>query len=467
MNIGPRPIAVGTPDEAAIPLPPTSKESLRIFLYLLLLASDLLLLAASIALGGFIRLHALLPSHTISVLLLTLPLFVVVAINNRAYSTATLLHRRVSALRILKTLCIVMFGVIAAAFCFKASADLSRVALVLGFITAAVVLPLSRIMLVSVTRALLDGKVRSELVILDGADSSILRYSGMAMIDAAAAGLWPTSSDPAMLDRIGCIIQPYDRVVIACPPERRRLWALSLKGSGTNVEILAPELDQLGMVTTGRFRNNTTAVVSLNALGLHDRLLKRTLDLIIVLLLLPLLAPVFALAAIAIRLESPGPVLFVQRRVGQGNRLFSMYKFRTMRVQTLDADGRRSTSRHDDRITRIGALLRKTSIDELPQLLNVLKGDMSIAGPRPHAIASTAEDKLFWEVHDRYFDRHAVKPGLTGLAQVRGHRGATLTQSDLVNRLQADMEYLSGWSIWRDIAIVIRTFAVVIHRNAY
>jgi polysaccharide biosynthesis protein PslA len=144
-----------------------------------------------------------------------------------------------------------------------------------------------------------------------------------------------------------------------------------------------------------------------------------------------------------------------------------MYKFRSMRQQLSDLDGAQSTLRDDQRITRVGALIRRTSIDELPQLLNVLKGDMALVGPRPHALGSQAGEKLFWEVDDRYWTRHALKPGLTGLAQVRGLRGATDTESDLSDRLNADLEYLDGWSLWRDIQIVWGTLRVVVHERAY
>ena len=179
-------------------------------------------------------------------------------------------------------------------------------------------------------------------------------------------------------------------------------------------------------------------------------------------LALPLL-----LVALAIRIEDGGPALFLQRRVGRNNQFFNIYKFRTMRVAKADHAGRRSTSRDDDRVTRIGRWLRRTSIDELPQLFNVLKGEMSLVGPRPHALGSQAGDKLFWEVDDQYWTRHALKPGLTGLAQVRGLRGATDVESDLTRRLDADLEYLNGWSIWRDIGIVLGTLRVLVHPKAY
>jgi lipopolysaccharide/colanic/teichoic acid biosynthesis glycosyltransferase len=171
--------------------------------------------------------------------------------------------------------------------------------------------------------------------------------------------------------------------------------------------------------------------------------------------------------AIAIKLDSKGPVFFLQPRVGRGNRIFLTYKFRSMRADMADAAGNKSTSRDDDRVTRVGHFIRKTSIDELPQLFNVLRGEMSLVGPRPHALGSLAGNELFWEVDERYWHRHASKPGLTGLAQIRGYRGETREREDLANRLHADLEYLHGSTIWRDISILITTLRVIVHRNAY
>jgi lipopolysaccharide/colanic/teichoic acid biosynthesis glycosyltransferase len=169
------------------------------------------------------------------------------------------------------------------------------------------------------------------------------------------------------------------------------------------------------------------------------------------------------LVAAAILIEDGSPVLFVQRRVGRANRFFQVYKFRSMVIGRADHDGHNSTERNDARITRVGKFIRRTSIDELPQLFNVLKGEMSIVGPRPHALGSQAGDKLFWEVDERYWERHALKPGLTGLAQIRGFRGATASEIDLTERLEADLEYLDGWSLQRDIQIIFGTLAVLVH----
>ena len=123
--------------------------------------------------------------------------------------------------------------------------------------------------------------------------------------------------------------------------------------------------------------------------------------------------------------------------------------------------------RGDQRVTRVGNFIRRTSLDELPQLFNVLRGEMSIVGPRPHALGSQAGDKLFWEVDDRYWERHALKPGLTGLAQIRGFRGATDREEDLAGRLESDLEYRDGWSLQRDIGIIFGTIRVLVHDRAF
>lgn len=174
-----------------------------------------------------------------------------------------------------------------------------------------------------------------------------------------------------------------------------------------------------------------------------------------------------ALIALAIRLDSPGPVLFRQRRAGFNNRDFFVLKFRTMHHAEADQEVRRQVTAGDPRVTRVGAILRRTSLDELPQLLNVLQGEMSFIGPRPHAPGTRAGGRLFEQVVARYAARHRVKPGLTGLAQVRGWRGPTQTEEKLIRRVESDLEYIDTWSPWLDLKIVMRTLlAVARMRNA-
>jgi exopolysaccharide biosynthesis polyprenyl glycosylphosphotransferase len=270
-----------------------------------------------------------------------------------------------------------------------------------------------------------------------------------------------------MLDRLGRCLQAADRVIVACSEERREHWVSALKSADVNAEVLARELDPIGAIGLSHYEGSTTLAVASAPLSLPDQMIKRALDVILVIAALPVLLPFMILVALLVKLDSRGPVFFRQPRVGLGNRVFHIYKFRSMRVAQNDVAGSRLTTRNDARVTRVGEFIRRTSIDELPQVLNVLTGDMSIVGPRPHPLAALAAERLYWEVDARYWHRHAVKPGMTGLAQIRGFRGNTEKETDLTNRLQADLEYVAGWSIWRDLGIIIATFRVLTHRNAF
>ena len=191
-------------------------------------------------------------------------------------------------------------------------------------------------------------------------------------------------------------------------------------------------------------------------------------DYVLALVALALAAVPMALIALAVRLDSPGPVLFRQRRVGFNNREFYVLKFRTMYHEHTDHEAQRQVREGDPRVTPVGAVLRRTSLDELPQLFNVLRGEMSFIGPRPHAPGTRAGGKRFDEVVSHYAARHRVKPGLTGLAQVRGWRGPTETEEKLIRRLESDLEYIENWSLWLDFVILLRTLlAVARMRNAY
>ncbi len=196
-------------------------------------------------------------------------------------------------------------------------------------------------------------------------------------------------------------------------------------------------------------------------------LVKRAEDLAIAAILLLAALPILAAIAVAIRLDSPGPVLFRQRRTGFNNRDFQMWKFRTMHHHLADPEARRQTTHNDPRVTRVGAWLRRTSLDELPQIFNVLRGDMSIVGPRPHAPGTRAGRRVFDQVVGDYAARHRVRPGVTGLAQVRGLRGPTETEDKLVSRVDSDLEYIENWSLWLDLRVLAQTaYAVLRMKNA-
>jgi Undecaprenyl-phosphate glucose phosphotransferase len=195
---------------------------------------------------------------------------------------------------------------------------------------------------------------------------------------------------------------------------------------------------------------------------------KRSTDWVLAALFLILAAPVMLIIAICIRLESPGPVLFKQPRYGFNHELIDVYKFRTMYASASDRLANRLTERDDPRVTRVGAFLRRTSLDELPQLFNVLRGEMSVVGPRPHAVRTAAGGKQCDEVVAQYAVRHKVKPGITGWAQVNGWRGTMETEEALVKRLEHDLYYIKHWSPWFDVVIVLRTFWTVLQgKNSY
>ncbi|WP_244656329.1 MULTISPECIES: sugar transferase [Rhizobium] len=184
---------------------------------------------------------------------------------------------------------------------------------------------------------------------------------------------------------------------------------------------------------------------------------KRSLDVFIAASILLALAPVLLLIALLIRLDSPGPALFTQVRWGQNCRRIRIYKFRSMRADAGDASGVAQTVENDPRLTRIGAFIRKTNIDELPQLLNVLRGDMSLVGPRCHAVGMLAAGVRYEDLVPHYHDRHAVKPGLTGLAQMRGLRGPTDRPGKARARIASDLYYIENFSIRLDLWIMFGT----------
>jgi Undecaprenyl-phosphate glucose phosphotransferase len=196
--------------------------------------------------------------------------------------------------------------------------------------------------------------------------------------------------------------------------------------------------------------------------------LKRIEDLVLVGLILPLVLPMMGIIALSVRLDSSGPVIFRQKRAGFRGTPFEVWKFRTMRVDLQDPTGTRQTTRNDPRVTRLGRFLRKSSLDELPQLLNVIRGDMSVIGPRPHPIGMRAGDLLYDEAVAEYVARYRVKPGITGWAQVNGLRGEIADLESARKRIEHDLHYIENWSIMLDLKILMRTLLIVMStRNAF
>lgn len=199
-----------------------------------------------------------------------------------------------------------------------------------------------------------------------------------------------------------------------------------------------------------------------------DSIAKRAFDLIVASLMIVLLSPVMIATALAVKLDSKGPALFRQKRYGFNNEVIEVLKFRSMYHEMADPAAKKVVTRNDPRVTRVGRFIRRSSLDELPQLFNVLKGDLSLVGPRPHAVNAHTNEKMWDEVVDGYFARHKVKPGVTGWAQINGWRGEVDTPEKIQKRVEYDVYYIENWSILFDIRILLATpFALFKSENAY
>ena len=244
----------------------------------------------------------------------------------------------------------------------------------------------------------------------------------------------------------------------------RKLWVLP-------VDVrLAAHMNRL------RFRPRAYSYIgSVPVLDIFDRpiadwnmVTKWLFDRVVGGLILLAALPLMALIALAIKLDSRGPVLFRQRRYGFNNDVIEVLKFRSLRHEQADPNAARVVTKDDPRVTRVGRFIRKTSLDELPQFINVLRGELSLVGPRPHAVAAHTANKLWEDVVDGYFARHRVKPGITGWAQINGWRGESDTPEKIQRRVEHDLYYIENWSLLFDVYIVMRTpFALLKAENAY
>ncbi len=258
-----------------------------------------------------------------------------------------------------------------------------------------------------------------------------------------------------------------DEILVALPWEKgQSLEALLRRLNSVPVNVrICPDLALLT-----RPVRRLPPIAGLPTYDLYERPLsgwnqvsKRIEDMVLAPLLILIALPVLLLAVLLIKLDSPGPILFRQRRYGFNNNEFTVYKVRTMRHAPQD-ERVPQAQRSDQRVTRIGAFLRRTSLDELPQLINVLRGEMSLVGPRPHAVA---HNRHFAETIDDYLGRHRVKPGITGWAQVNGLRGETRTEEQMRVRVQHDLYYIDNWSLWFYLKILLLTlFVGFVHENA-
>ena len=445
--------------------PHLSKRAVRTALYLSLIASDLACLLISFIAAAMLRFGEIGVYNWQGVIPCVLALFMLCAISSGAYAVDVLARPTLGITRAIVALASAFGLLLFLSYFLRADAHFSRVVTAVWFGIATISIALTRSLGGKAAQRRLNGEFTTEIMLCD--DVFPPQSAGSRVLRASDHGLLPDASDGMMLLLFARLIEGADRVIVACPQNAAASWATMLKGTKAQGEILVGELNAIAPIGIGQVDGRKTLIISRGALNLRERVAKRLFDLLLAVPAIILLLPLFGLIALIIRLQSPGPALFMQPRVGRGNTLFKIFKFRTMRQVATDPDGNKSTSRVDHRVTPVGRILRATSIDELPQLLNVLLGSMSIVGPRPHALGSLAGGDLFWRIDDCYSHRHALKPGITGLAQVRGYRGTTHTRQHLKARLGADLEYISDWSLWRDLKIVLQTAQVMIHPNAY
>jgi len=381
--------------------------------------------------------------------------------------------------RLLAAWSMVFVLVTVAAFLFKVSDQVSRVWMVSWYASGALVLVVFRLslrsLILSWTR---DGKLRRRTVIIGGGrDAEVL----IRAIDASAdndidlVGLFDDRLDERSPDTVsGCpklgkvadLVEfgrrtRVDLVIVSMPlsAEKRvlqmlkQLWVLP-------VDIrLSAHMSQLRFTRSAYSYVGEVPVFDMMDRPISDWnfVYKWMFDRFVSLVALTVLSPVMLIAAIAIKLESRGPVFFKQKRFGFNNELIEVLKFRSMYTDMSDAAAARLVTRDDPRVTRVGRLIRRTSIDELPQLINVLKGELSIVGPRPHALEAKAANTLYHEAVDGYFARHRVKPGITGWAQINGWRGETDTLDKLMQRVNHDLYYIENWTPMLDLYILVMT----------
>ncbi len=449
--------------------PAPTKEAARLRLYILCILIDIAVLGLAFALANILVLgdwrgepgkpHGLIMAAMIA------PVYVLLAISGGVYGIRMIADRRASAMRALWALAQAAALMLIIVYLGKIADQLSRLTFIVGLLLGGAGLYVARMLTRRLARWLVGDVPRITALLVD--DVLINPPDDAHVIDVAAIGFDPAARNAEMAALLARAVDAAERVVVACPPERVEDWRVALTALSAKGEILLPEMRRFVPAKVSAFDDHPTLVVAGGPMEFRDRIMKRALDLAITVPAIVALSPLLAGAAIAVRLSGPGPLLFRQPRLGKDARPFMIYKFRTMHSAQSDHRADRLTTREDPRVTRVGGFLRRTSIDELPQLFNVLKGDMSIVGPRPHAPAAKAADTLYWDVDARYWARHCIKPGMTGLAQVRGHRGPTDRHEDLLNRLQSDLEYVTNWSIPRDLRIIVATLGVLGHDNAF
>ncbi len=389
-------------------------------------------------------------------------------------------------MRLIVTWLTTFFALVFIIFVSKTSEQFSRLVLISWLLLSPLLLILNRYLLRSLLASLKRLGIHNYNIAILGITPSGLQFANSIRNQPESglqiAGFYSTDNHirelaiPDQYAQIGGLEQmledarsgTWDQIYLALPSEEKtfsRNIIDQLSDTSTPIRLI-PDHFTTSLMHSKYLEIADTPVLCIYdaPLSIQNAFIKRIEDVLIGSMLLLLLLPVMLPIAVAVKLSSPGPVLFKQMRHGLKGKPFKVWKFRTMTVCENEGDIKQAT-RNDMRVTRVGAFLRKTSLDELPQFINVLQGHMSIVGPRPHALA---HNETYSTLIPGYMMRHLVKPGITGWAQVNGWRGETDTLYKMQKRVECDMEYIRRWSLWFDIRIIFATaFKTLFDKNAY
>jgi polysaccharide biosynthesis protein PslA len=415
-------------------------------------------------------------SETLAVLV-----FAVLCCQQQAYQLNRLTDLLWQLRSIARNLVFSFAALTAACFATKISASFSRGWVLLWFGTATITLALGRgALAVGIERLKRAGHLRRRRAVV-GEEPALepvlvaLRDSGEAPPELVCVLTRAREADPILAPGgMGGSTDPtaalrdlqLDEIIVACADtDGARVKSLidRLKTLPADIRVSLPGLSrQLPVYGTSVIGTLPMIDVAVKPLKYWRFLLKAMLDWSLAFILIFFLSPVLALLAAIVKLDSRGSVFFVQDRFGFNNKIIRVIKFRTMYIEKADPTGAAQTLHGDARVTRVGKFLRAHSLDELPQLLNVLRGEMSLVGPRPHPLAMKAGDRLYHEVVSDYFARHRVKPGMTGWAQVNGLRGEITSLETAKRRVDYDLHYIDNWSIWLDLRILFMSVRVML-----
>lgn len=438
----------------AQPAAPVSKENARLRLYLLGIVLDMWAMLGSFVLANWLVLGSPLGEpekpHGIVIFAVLAPIYALLAINGGAYGIRMLGAARISAAHALWAFVQAAMLTLLIIFLAKIGDQISRLTFLVGGVFSFFALVACRYGMTALSRRILGAVPRVEMFIADGVETPHIP-AHMAFVDARKARIDPTKHDAKMAEKLARAVGGAEHVVVACPSERIEDWTIALKSLSARGEILVPEMARFAPVRGGTFQHHPTLIVAGGPLDFRQRIIKRLFDVIVSLGAIIALSPVLLITAIAVKLTSPGPILFKQARLGRDARPFRILKFRSMRAEMSDHNASQLTQKNDPRITPIGAFIRKTSIDELPQLFNVLIGDMSIVGPRP-PIPTEVEKYTWWQRR-----RISVKPGLTCVWQVYGRNRVSFKRW-----VEMDLYYIDNWSLWLDLKLIAHTVRVVL-----